>query len=364
MRLKGCMAAAMVTVMLIGSIGISSPVKAQSLIEDEVIVEEVAINDGARVAPYYNLNTSGGSWDGTYYKINGKIIKDSFFCDGTYTYYLESNGKPMKNKLTYHPDGKHIIYFDGQGHEIFDNFQYCADVGYTCYFDTFGYLYKDTITFKGSKTYYLDGDGRMKQSGWFRFANNVDLGYAYSDGALKTGGFGYDMFGRQVYFHWNGMIARGLITDGTYYYHMDEADGHLLGKFLVNPPAPTVTDESLTKAKECLALINAERSRLGLGALAWDDNVYSACKVRATEINTLFSHTRPDGSSCFTILDSSPDFYRGMGECIYKGSSSPQSAFTAWKNSSGHYAIMIDSSYNAAALAVDGNSWVLITVKK
>ncbi len=356
------------------SIGLSTSTQALELVEidnEVTAVEETnEVIAVGRTVPYYNLNTSGGSWSGTYYKRDGKIVKDSFFCDGTYTYYLQADGTPMKNKLSYHPDGVHLIYFDDKGHELFDKFQYCKDVKYTCYFDTYGYLYKDKITFSNGKAYYLDGDGRMKQSGWFKFANGVDYGYAYSDGSLNTSGFGYDPYGRQVFYHWNGIVARGLITDGVWYYHMDETDGHYLGRFLVNNNSNSSnsnnspnSSDALAKAKECLNLINEERRRLGVGELTWDDTVYGCCQIRATEINTLFSHTRPDGSSCFTVLDSSPDVYWGMGECIYKGSSNPQSAFNAWKNSSGHYEIMIDDSYNRAALALDGNAWVLITVK-
>ncbi len=204
----------------------------------EVVVEEYADAEG-RTVPYYNVKTDGGNWDGTYYKRNGVIMKECFFCDGTYTYYLQNNGKAMKNKLTYHPDGKHIIYFDASGHEVFDKFQYCSDVKYTCYFDTNGYLYKDEITFDSDgNVYYLDGNGKLQQNGWFQFANGCDYGYASSDGTLNNNGFNYDPWGRVVYYHWNGMVARGLITDGNFYYDFDLSDGHYLGKFATGNPNP------------------------------------------------------------------------------------------------------------------------------
>ncbi len=192
-------------------------------------------------ADHYTLDTHRGEWDGTYYYLGLKIsdyflykvkMTDIFFSDGTYTYYLQADGTPMKDSLTYHPDGVHLIYFNENGQELFNRFQYCADVGYTCYFDTFGYLYKDQITFYDDKPYYLDGTGRMKQNEYFKFDNGVDIGHATADGSLENNGFGYDQYGRVVFYHWNGMIARGLITDGVWYYHMDETDGHLLGKFI------------------------------------------------------------------------------------------------------------------------------------
>jgi alpha-tubulin suppressor-like RCC1 family protein len=168
-----------------------------------------------------------------YVNKQGIMVTNEFAFDGSYTYYLQADGSPMKDRLTYHPDGEHIIYFDSDGHEVFQNFQYCPSVGYTCYFDSQGYIYKDQITFVGDKVYYLDENGRIKQNEWFSFANGRDVGYAEADGTLRSNGFGYDPWGRVVFYHWNGMVARGLISDGAYYYSMDTTDGHYLGQFPV-----------------------------------------------------------------------------------------------------------------------------------
>ena len=205
---------------------------------------------GGRTVDYYSLPADGGNWDGSHYtKADGTLATDVFFFDGTYTYYLMTDGTPMTDKLTYHPDGEHIVYFDQNGHEVFTTFQYCPSVQYTCYFDSNGYLYKDQITFVGDKTYYLNGNGAMEQNGWFQFANGRDYGWANADGTLNTTGWGTDPYGRTVFYHWNGMVARGLISDGAYYYSMDETDGHYLGQFsmdswqtdsLGNPVTPGV----------------------------------------------------------------------------------------------------------------------------
>ena len=187
---------------------------------------------GGRTVDYYSLLANGGTWDGRHYiKADGTMATDVFFFDGTYTYYLMTDGTPMTDKLTYHPDGEHIVYFDQNGHEVFTTFQYCPSVQYTCYFDSNGYLYKDQITFVGDKTDYLNGNGAMEQNGWFQFANGRDYGWANADGTLNTTGWGTDPYGRTVFYHWNGMVARGLISDGAYYYSMDETDGHYLGQF-------------------------------------------------------------------------------------------------------------------------------------
>lgn len=165
------------------------------------------------------------------YNEDGTLKRNDYYCDGTYTYYLQNDGSPMVNRLTYDPEGTGLIYFDAKGHMVFDAFQYCKNVGYTCYFDSRGRAVFDHVAFYKDNAYYMDGTGAVKHEGWFQFDNGVDYGFANPNGSLMTGGFSYDPWGRMVFFHWNGMVARGLITDGVWYYSMDETDGHYLGQF-------------------------------------------------------------------------------------------------------------------------------------
>lgn len=210
---------------------------------DPLFTSDTTTVDTART--HVDITSDGGQIkieDGKmhYYYSDGSLATNIFLFDGAHTYYMQADGTPMTDRLTYHPDGKHIIYFDNYGHELFNSFQYCKTVGYTCYFDSQGYLYKDQITFVDDKVYYLDENGRMKQNEWFQFANGRDFGCANANGSLTVNKFGYDPYGRVIFYHWNGMVARGLITDGAWYYLMDEKDGHLCGQFpntsLYQPP--------------------------------------------------------------------------------------------------------------------------------
>ncbi|MCI5713587.1 MAG: hypothetical protein MR324_10720 [Lachnospiraceae bacterium] len=45
---------------------------------------------------------------------------------------------------------------------------------------------------------------------------------------MATSQWSFDQFGRVVYFHANGFLAKGTLFDGSRYYNMDENDGYLI----------------------------------------------------------------------------------------------------------------------------------------
>ena len=200
-------------------------------------------------AHHYDITKDGGTFEpdetGTYhYILDGQMIKNGFLFDGYNTYYLQNDGTPMKDRLTYHPDGEHIIYFDEYGHEAFDREVWVKTsmTGETltntqCYFGTFGYMFKDQIAFDGlGEPEYYNACGVKEHNGWFQFADG-NFGYAQENGNLMHNEFGYNPCGQKVFYHWNGVVARGLIASDNYYYQMDEKDGHLIGAFQKDPNA-------------------------------------------------------------------------------------------------------------------------------
>lgn len=106
---------------------------------------------------------------------------------------------------------------------------------------------------------------------------------------------------------------------------------------------------------EVLRLTNEFRAENGVAALEIDlDLTDDVAMVRAEEITELFSHTRPDGTSCFTAFDEGGFVLGGncggRAENIAYGYSSAAAVVEAWKNSAGHRANMLKSSFNVIGI--------------
>ncbi len=112
------------------------------------------------------------------------------------------------------------------------------------------------------------------------------------------------------------------------------------------PVTPPAGDASLSAyAQEVVRLVNVERAKYGLSALTVNAKASQAAQVRAAEQARSFSHTRPNGSSCFTALKEAGVSYRSAGENIAYGQRTPQQVVTAWMNSSGHRANILGSQF-------------------
>lgn len=96
-------------------------------------------------------------------------------------------------------------------------------------------------------------------------------------------------------------------------------------------------------AEQVLALVNKERSARGLNTLVMGDSkLNAAAALRAREVAEVNSHTRPDGTSCFTVLDQYNVTDEAVGENAAWGSVSPEEVVNDWMNSDGHRAILLD----------------------
>ena len=99
-----------------------------------------------------------------------------------------------------------------------------------------------------------------------------------------------------------------------------------------------------------LDLVNSYRAQSGLAPLVLDEALCSAAQVRANEIVQSFSHTRPDGTTCFTALKEANISYGTAGENIAAGSSTPAGVMEQWMNSPGHRDNIMKAEYRAIGI--------------
>lgn len=138
------------------------------------------------------------------------------------------------------------------------------------------------------------------------------------------------------------------ITAGTY-------DGSRNDKITVTVIAPPVEQWK----RDVLALVNQERAKNGLSALAWGTTCENAATVRARETMTSYSHTRPDGSA-FDTACPVPATGSKAGENLNAGNAavSPETVVASWMASPDHRANILDPDfkYVAVGFIFDPNS--------
>jgi len=98
-------------------------------------------------------------------------------------------------------------------------------------------------------------------------------------------------------------------------------------------------------AAEVVDLVNKERADHGLNALSQDLSLQAAAQKRSVEQTELFSHTRPNGNSCFSVLGEYGITYKGAGENIAYGQKTPEDVVEAWMNSEGHRANILSKNF-------------------
>lgn len=114
-------------------------------------------------------------------------------------------------------------------------------------------------------------------------------------------------------------------------------------------PAPSGTDlESMRQG--VLELVNAARAENGKSPLTLNTSLCEVAQLRADEIVKSFSHTRPDGSSCFTALKGAGLSYRTCGENIAAGQGTPAAVMDSWMNSSGHRANILSGDFSSIGI--------------
>lgn len=116
-------------------------------------------------------------------------------------------------------------------------------------------------------------------------------------------------------------------------------------------------------AEKVVEYVNILRSKKGLDELYADDALMEAADIRAEELTEKYSHTRPDGTQCFTVLEEvGIDDESTRAENIAQGQATALQVVNSWYHSAGHRANMMEKRLNAIGVGVTGNgsskSWV------
>lgn len=122
---------------------------------------------------------------------------------------------------------------------------------------------------------------------------------------------------------------------------------------------------------------NKYRTEKGVAPLKWNNDIYEMAKIRSKELYKNFSHTRPNGENCGTVMleyirkTNRIDLTKmiaayGCGENIASGQSTAKEAMIDWKKSKGHYHNLLANEYNFGAISLyykNGNSqWASLLV--
>lgn len=112
------------------------------------------------------------------------------------------------------------------------------------------------------------------------------------------------------------------------------------------PTKPAEAEFNSAYEDEVIRLVNIERQSYGLSPLSKNAAAVNAARIRAKEITLSFSHTRPNGTSCFTAAGEAGLTYRTAGENIAYGYPSPKQVVTGWMNSDGHRKNILSASFS------------------
>lgn len=135
-------------------------------------------------------------------------------------------------------------------------------------------------------------------------------------------------------------------------YHLTETEPE-------EPEQPTELQLPFTEAEwEVLKLVNEERRKVGAEPLTGFPALQDATYIRAAEMWEQYSHYRPDGTVCFTVLEEFGLRYNSAGENIAYGYTSPEGVMNGWMNSPPHRENILSTDYDCIGVGQNGVYWV------
>lgn len=334
-----------------------------------ILMGSVTVSDVNVQAAQWNQNNQGWWYledDGSYPASTWKSING-------YWYYFDANGYMMTNWQKI--DGE-WYYLREDGTMVTNTW-----IG-NYYLSASGAM----ATNQWIGNYYVGADGLWKTNQWEK--DDRGWWYCHADGTYTTNSWEY-INGYWYYFDANGYMMTNWQEIGDEWYYLRE-DGTMaadtwvgdfyltssgamatstwIGNYYVGPDGRWIRDTATVYEMEVANIVNKERAAMGLEPLEYDYKLAEAAGVRAKELEKKFSHTRPDGTACFTVLGEYGIEYWTCGENIAAGQKTPEEVMNAWMNSPGHYMnIMGYYTHIGVGYYVDANgrpNWVQLFVGK
>lgn len=99
-------------------------------------------------------------------------------------------------------------------------------------------------------------------------------------------------------------------------------------------------------AYQVLDLVNQERAKKNLNPVTMDKNLLECAMTRAEELTVYASHTRPNGSICFSAFP----YFEDPSENLAINQGTPEEVMESWIESSGHYTNIMNSKNVSAGI--------------
>lgn len=137
----------------------------------------------------------------------------------------------------------------------------------------------------------------------------------------------------------------------------------------LKPEAKSVAASNKTTYQEILKYVNELREKEESSPLVLEDKLSEAATARAIEMAwaNKFSHTRPNNTTCFTIIDEYNISAFAAAENIAIDQRTAKEAFNSWNTSSGHHANMINKNFTKIGIGkyiLNGRYyWVQLFIK-
>jgi len=103
---------------------------------------------------------------------------------------------------------------------------------------------------------------------------------------------------------------------------------------------------------ELLTAVNADRAAYGLSQLTMTAGLQNTAAIRAQEAFVSFSHTRPDGTLCFTAFPSDSGASKAENLHMISASTTAAEVESSWMNSEAHKENIINSKYTKVGIGV------------